>query len=164
MEGALNALSYSHRGWKDIGLTTPILGDIWQVMYAAILCRSRGIDEIWSRLSASQQTRTLDISFGFDPAWSLGHGLVTLATGEKSYLYHHTNKDETLVFVLCIDTPPPELESPDPILGSSQSTPMVGAQWPIEFIDTFEQVLLSADDEELLILSLKQADTDGKID
>lgn len=87
-----------------------------------------------------------------------------LATGEKSYLYHHTNKDETLVFVLCIDTPPPELESPDPILGSSQSPPMVGAQWPIEFIDTFEQVLLSADDEELLILSLKQADTDGKID
>lgn len=79
-------------------------------------------------------------------------------------LYHHTNKDETLVFVLCIDTPPPELESPDPILGSSQSPPMVGAQWPIEFIDTFEQVLLSADDEELLILSLKQADTDGKID
>lgn len=80
-----------------------------------------------------------------------------------SYLDHHTNKDKTFILVLCIDTPPPELESPDPILGSSQSTAIVGVQWPIEFINAFEEVLLSADDEELLILSLKQADTNGKI-
>ena len=80
-----------------------------------------------------------------------------------SYLDHHTNEDESLVFVLCIDTPPPELESPNPILRSSQSASMVGVQRPIEFIDSFEQILLSADDEELLILSLEQADTDGKI-
>ena len=81
-----------------------------------------------------------------------------------SYLDYHTDKDETLVFVLCIDTPPPKLESPDPIPRSSQSTSTVGVQWPIEFINSFEQVLLSADDEKLLILSLEQADTNGKID
>lgn len=40
---------------------------------------------------------------------------------------------------------------------------MIGIQRPIEFIDSFEQVLLSADNEELLILSLKQTNTDGKI-
>ena len=86
-----------------------------------------------------------------------------LSRGVSSYLDYHTNKDESLVFVLCIDAPPPELESPDPILGTSQSTPPAGVQWPIEFIDSFEQVLLSADNEELLVLSLEQADTYGKI-
>lgn len=86
------------------------------------------------------------------------------STGETSYLDHHPYEDETLVFVLCIDAPPPKLEAPDPILRSSQSTSMVGVQRPIKFIDSFEQVLLSADNEELLILSLKQADTDGEID
>lgn len=87
-----------------------------------------------------------------------------MTRGESSYLDHHANKNETFVFVLCIYTPPPELESPDPVPGTSQSTPMVGEQRPIEFVDSFEQVLFSADNEELLILSLKQADTDGKID
>ena len=84
--------------------------------------------------------------------------------GATSYLDYYTHKDETLVFPLCIDTPPPKLESPDPIIGSAQATPMVGVQRPIEFIDSFEQVLLSANDKKSLILSLKQADTDGKID
>lgn len=87
-----------------------------------------------------------------------------LTMGETSYLDHHANENETLVFVLRIDTPPPELEPPDPITRASRSTPVVGVQWPVEFIDTFEQVLLSADNEKLLILSLKQADTDWKID
>lgn len=41
---------------------------------------------------------------------------------------------------------------------------MVGVQRSIEFVDAFEQILLSADNEELLVLSLKQADTDGEID
>ena len=41
---------------------------------------------------------------------------------------------------------------------------MVGVQWPVQFIDAFEQILLPADDEKLLILSLKQADTDGEVD
>ncbi len=63
--------------------------------------------------------------------------------GGASYLDHHTNEDETFVFVLRIDTPPPELESPDPILRSS--CVVVGEQWPIEFIDSFEQILFSAD-------------------
>lgn len=38
-----------------------------------------------------------------------------LTRGETSYLDHHTNEDETLETVLCIHTPPPELDSPDPI-------------------------------------------------
>ncbi len=87
-----------------------------------------------------------------------------LSKGETSYLNHHTDKDETLVFALRIDTPPPELKSPDPVLGSSYSAPKFRVQRLIQFIDAFEQVLLSADNEELLILSLKQADADGKID
>ena len=87
-----------------------------------------------------------------------------LTGGETLYLDHHTNKDKTLVFVLGIDTAPPKLESPDPILRSSQSTSMVGVQRPIEFIDSFKHVLLSADDEKSLVLGLEQADTDRKID
>ena len=54
--------------------------------------------------------------------------LSILMRNDESHLHHHTNKNETLVFVLCIDTPPPELESPDPILRSSQSTPVVRVQ------------------------------------
>ena len=87
-----------------------------------------------------------------------------LSKGETSYLDDHTDKDETLVFALRIDTSPPELESPHPVLGSSQSAPILRVQRLIQFIDAFEQVLLSANNEELLILRLKQADTDGKID
>ena len=87
-----------------------------------------------------------------------------LTRGETFYLDHHTNEDKTLVSVLGIDTAPPKLESPDPIPRSSQSTPTVGVQRPIEFIDSFEHVLLSADDEKSLVLSLEQADTDRKID
>ena len=87
-----------------------------------------------------------------------------LSKGETSYLDDHTDKDEPLVFALRIGTSPPELESPDPVLGSSQSAPTLRVQRLIQFIDAFEQVLLSANNEELLILRLKQADTDGKID
>ncbi len=87
-----------------------------------------------------------------------------LSKGETSYLDDHTDKDKTLVFALRIDTSPPELESPDPVLGSSQSAPILRVQRLIQLIDAFEQVLLSANNEELLILRLKQADTDGKID
>ena len=84
--------------------------------------------------------------------------------GEGPYLYHHSKEDESLVLVPCMDTRPPEFESPDPILGSSKSASTVEAQRSIEFVDPSEQVLLPADNEELLILSLKQANTDGKID
>ena len=81
----------------------------------------------------------------------------------RSYLDHHTNEDETLIFTLRINTPPPELKSPGPVLPASQSTSVVGVQRPIDFIGSFEKILLATDNKELLILSLKQADTDGKI-
>lgn len=87
----------------------------------------------------------------------------SLARGETSYLDHHTDQDETFICILGIDTSPPELEAPDPVLWSSYPTAVIGVQRSIEFIDSFEQVLLSADNEELLILSLEQANTDGEI-
>ena len=86
------------------------------------------------------------------------------STAVRSYLDHHTNEDEPLIFTLRINIPPPELKPPDPILPASQSTSVVGVQRPIDFIGSFEQILLTADNKELLILSLKEADTNGKID
>lgn len=101
----------------------------------------------------TQGTRILDVSFCFDR--TLNHW--------RSYLDCHTNEDEPLIFTLRVDTPPPELESPDPVLPASQSPSVVGVQRPIDFIGSFEKILHTADDKELLVLSLKQADTDGKI-
>ena len=163
MEGALRVLSYGHQKWRGFSLTTPILHDTRQVRYDVILLHSCGTGEIWSRLPTKRQTRKLHISLCFGRGLEHELSSAILTRGNTSYLDRHTNEDETLVFVLCIDTPPPELESPDPILRSSQSTPVVGVQRPIEFIDSFEQILLLADNEELLILGLKQADTDGKV-
>ena len=80
-----------------------------------------------------------------------------------TYLYNHTDEDKSLVFFFLIDTSPPDFESKTPVPWATYATSSLGQEGPVELIRHHQSSLLATDKKQLLILGLKQANANGKI-
>ena len=88
---------------------------------------------------------------------------VSLSLG-KAHLYNDPNKDETFVSALSACALPPQLETPYPIPGSTNTLPFPCIEGLVVFFGRIEELLLLAtDDEKLLVLGLEQAYTDWEV-
>ena len=73
------------------------------------------------------------------------------------------NQNESLIFALCADTLPPNLESKRPIFGTTDA-PSFGKDWLEQLIFGDQRSLPAAHNEQLLIVGLVQADADWQVE
>ena len=80
-----------------------------------------------------------------------------------AYLDTDTCKDEAFVFTLLACAVPPSLETEYPVPRPPEATAL-GVDRLVVIVGLKQVALPFADDEELLVLSLEQADTDRQVD
>ena len=79
-----------------------------------------------------------------------------------AYLNNDANQYESLIFTLGANTLPPNLEAKSPILGTPN--PLSFWEYRLEKLFLCDQgSLSSADNEQLLVIGLIQADSDGQV-
>ncbi len=81
----------------------------------------------------------------------------------RTYLDNDANEDEAFILALAADAAIPDLHAPEPVARSSHSTPSRGQQRPVRVIGMDQVRLLAADNNELLVLCLPKANTDGQV-
>lgn len=81
----------------------------------------------------------------------------------SAYLDEDAYKDKAFILALRASCLPPDLETPDPILWSADAFAMSLVERLVVLFGGQELVLLATDDEELLVLSLEQANSDGEV-
>lgn len=79
-----------------------------------------------------------------------------------AYLNDDANQNKALVFTLCADILPPNLEAKSPILGTPKPLAS-GKNWLEQLFLRDQRSLPATHNEQLLIVSLVQADTDGQV-
>ena len=80
----------------------------------------------------------------------------------RAYLNDDTDQNESLIFALFADILPPNFEAKSPVLGTPEPLPF-WEYWLEELFLCDQGSLPLANDEQLLVVSLVQADSDGQV-
>ena len=80
----------------------------------------------------------------------------------RTYLNYNPNQNKSLVLPLCAHTLPPDLEAKSPILGTPPPFPF-GKKRAEQLIPCDERRLPATDNEQLLVVSLVQADPNRQV-